>query len=935
MDINNYSNTQHSRYVHCVARLVCAVVALLSATGMPLLPVTQSVLASTDVDRTLPKRFNVTTRGDMRLIGNSMLTCQSTPGYVSCAAAQAGTNSGLNDKFFMTWNDVDADPATFNSTNASVVVPPGASVLWAGLYWGGNVTAGVGGQAPPNIAVSNTVKIAPPAGGYRTFTGQLIGTDATTGQSRSYAAFADVTAFVQGAGSGAYTVADIQTGTGVRDDNGESGGLYGGWGLLIIYRDRTLPLRDFNVWDSFFRVQEFSTGRMAIDEFVTPLSGAFSAKIGTMAFEGDRGLTGDSMSLNTTRLSDGLNPATNIFNGTITDLGAVVTRNPSFVNSLGIDVDTYNASGILPNGATTASLTLPTTADNYFPALVASAIDVFEPLLEIEKKAFDLNGGAYNPGDVIRYTIELTNTGIDTATKVTLQDVIPAGTTYLPGSLKVNVNPGGDTGAKTDAVPDDIAFFDSTSNSVRFYLGRGATPTLGGSMVVGERALVEFCVTVRDTALDGDQVVNTALGIYSGSVISATYSITDSSTVTVLVRAPDLSITKTDGGISAAPGDTVFYTLTVRNNARVSEAQGVVVTETLPPHTTFVGPASWTATATPGQYVRSLGTLAAGTSRSLIFAVKVNSTLPQGITETENIAVVAQDTNYGVEKDLSNNTTRDKTPLDYPDLAVDKDNGRTVLRAGDVTTYVITVTNKGTTDAVGVRVLDPMVHGMATSAWVCAASPGSTCAQPFGSGGISTTVSVGVNSRVVFTNVVLIGVCDGLIANRVQVISPRGDPTPDDNEDWDVDSDGDGANFWLRLSSTALNVGRPATYTVQLRNIGPDTGMSVTLQAPLPAGLTVLSASPSAGTYDTATGVWTVGNMPVGTALTLTLGTAIPAGTAAGTVFSETVTVDSPTLGNAPQRVTLTGTVTLPPPPVVIPDDSDTGKRVLLPIVRR
>src|SRR5262249_23012939 len=61
------------------------------------------------------------------------------------------------------------------------------------------------------------------------------------------------------------------------------------------------------------------------------------------------------------------------------------------------------------------------------------------------------------------------------------------------------------------------------------------------------------------------------------------------------------------------------------------------------------------------------------------------------------------------------------------------------------------------------------------------------------------------------------------------------------------------------VSNTAPNVGDTITFTVTLPNAGPDAATNVTVQDLLPAGLTFVSATPSQGSYNNATGVWAVG----------------------------------------------------------------------------
>ena len=89
-----------------------------------------------------------------------------------------------------------------------------------------------------------------------------------------------------------------------------------------------------------------------VSGFVDPSSGPVNTSLGFIAWEGDRGSTGDSAVLNATTLSDATNPANNFFNSSISAFGSnVTTKNPNYVNQLGYDADIVNASGILANSA--------------------------------------------------------------------------------------------------------------------------------------------------------------------------------------------------------------------------------------------------------------------------------------------------------------------------------------------------------------------------------------------------------------------------------------------------------------------------------------------------------------------------------------------------------------------------------------------------------
>ena len=139
------------------------------------------------------------------------------------------------------------------------------------------------------------VDLKPPgASGFDHLTAAVDMSSEVTG---AYAAFVDVTAHVQRAGSGVYTVANVQSATG--EDR------YAGWALVVAYEAAGEPPRNLTVFDG---LQSVTQGKPAVtipvSGFQTPLSGPVRTKLGFVAYEGDRGMTGDSATLDGKVLSD-------------------------------------------------------------------------------------------------------------------------------------------------------------------------------------------------------------------------------------------------------------------------------------------------------------------------------------------------------------------------------------------------------------------------------------------------------------------------------------------------------------------------------------------------------------------------------------------------------------------------------------------------------
>ena len=311
-------------------------------------------------DTPFSQRYAQTMRGSIEATGNQLLTCPAATAGCTNARARTGSLATMNNNYNMGYVDVDSDAATVNSSSATLTLPAGATVAWAGLYWGADTSAGTGGSAAPNAANRGTVKFKVGSGAYSNVTANAADILTSTGTATRYRAFANVTSSVTG--NNTYTVADVQTGRG--DDR------WAGWSLVVAYQDAGQAMHRVSVYDGLGTVDATHTFSTSIAPFYTPASGPVVTKTGLLAFEGDAGLQTEVATFNGTALTDPLvNGLNNLENSSMTVDGVYISgRNPSYNNTQGTDIDVFNNTGLLSNHQSSAMLAFSSTQDLFVPS---------------------------------------------------------------------------------------------------------------------------------------------------------------------------------------------------------------------------------------------------------------------------------------------------------------------------------------------------------------------------------------------------------------------------------------------------------------------------------------------------------------------------------------------------------------------------------------
>lgn len=481
-----------------------------------------SVSSHAQVIRSFTPRFTTDTKGRMVFVSNNIITTKqksggNAPVYMqappSCPASSfLCKNDGENN----TNIDIDGDPTTFNSSSASITLPDCSGVAYAALYW----SAGIAASQAPNPALPmsnggwNEIKFKTPGGSYQTVIADR--TDTINSVFHGYQSFADVTGLVRKGGSGYYTVANVKCDT-VNPSNQPIVNAFGGWTMVVIYRDSTQPLRNMTIFDGLAVVRNSGTDNVrtiTVSGFKCPPTGDVAAKLGMVVYDGDRdaadGLEVRRNSDNTFKAQTDAGESADIFtnagdawNSSITDTTSLVsTRIPAHENTYGYDAHIFKLNNAtkqyLRNDDNTAVFRMRTSSEGYVLGVVTSEIDTYEPEMLMENTITNLNGPTVEKGDTLLVDSRIRNTGTDLALQVHADNKLEPYFKYVPNSIVINGV------AKSDSEGDDEASYDPVTQKVSGYVGAGSSASAGGTVSANNTAnySLSYKVTISESCAD-------------------------------------------------------------------------------------------------------------------------------------------------------------------------------------------------------------------------------------------------------------------------------------------------------------------------------------------------------------------------------------------------------------------------------------------------
>ncbi|NYE35991.1 putative repeat protein (TIGR01451 family) [Nocardioides cavernae] len=462
-------------------------------------------------------------------------------------------------------------------------------------------------------------------------------------------------------------------------------------------------------------------------------------------------------------------------------------------------------------------------------------------------------------GNQVTYNLAVRNNGPNPASGVQVVDTLPAGVTY------VSSNPS------------------SGSCSIS-----GQTLTCGlGTIANAATATVSVVVRVPPGS-DATSVTNVARVSTTTSDPDATNN--NASATSTIVRQADVALTKAAAPTNPVPGTDVTYTLTATNNG-ASRAADVTVTDTLPSSLT-IGTTSNGCTVTGSQVSCVAGGLDPGQSATFTVVATVPSNA--GTAPLTNAARVTSSTPDPTPG--NNAATATITPVaPRADLVVTKQAVTSPVVAGRAVQYRVVVANDGPSDAPAVTLSDPLP---ASLSGVTATSTGGSCDVAAGTVSCAFGTLPSGQSVTVTIDAQLAANATGTLVNSATASTTAIDPAPGNSTGTSSVAITASADLALTKTAGAVVDGGEATYTLVATNNGPSVARSVTVADPVPAPLTFNGFTTSQGTCAYAAGTRTltcaVGDVPVGSSVTVTVRAQTPGdGSARG--VSNTATVSSPT----------------------------------------
>lgn len=502
-------------------------------------------------------------------------------------------------------------------------------------------------------------------------------------------------------------------------------------------------------------------------------------------------------------------------------------------NVLTITVNaTHKGNSVIPPGTivNTANVIYENRFDPQNPETLTSpdsntaTTNIVLPDISIVKTVDKANAAI---GDILSYTMEITNTGNTTITQVDLTDLIPAGTSYVSGSLNVtteNITPAPIITANYIAAPAPgkiEVIVDGEFESIQ------ETP---GTFT--DKIIIEFEVQVNSASTNPILNYSTVDYIYKiGEQDTGTITGVDSNTVETNIAS--LLLLKT------APqyvklGENLTYTISLTNDGEVP-LTNVIITDTLPTGTSYVSSSGATFISLVGQVLTlQVNSIPINATVNVSITVKVNTLPADPYTITNNISAVF--TVDGQAKPPVTDTAT--TTVVQGDIDVVKGTVGNISNAqvGNTITYKVDITNTGNVP-VTLTNLSDVIQPFGYTNPNAINMPLNTILQP----GQITTINYdvlitslppGQNPKI-----------DNTVTVNFNYLVGQQTVTGQEQDSYSVNIQSPGVSAIKNVDKTSAAIGDTITYTVDITNTGTVNIDSITFNDLIPAGTSYVANS--------------------------------------------------------------------------------------------
>ncbi len=349
----------------------------------------------------------------------------------------------------------------------------------------------------------------------------------------------------------------------------------------------------------------------------------------------------------------------------------------------------------------------------------------------------------------------------------------------------------------------------------------------------------------------------------------------------------DLAMSVTANKVTAQETSTVTFTVRIVNNGSRAAA-GIQAMNALPPNATFVQQVASAGSFSLGTGRWDVGTLATGATATLQLTMTINAgTAGQQIIETSAISAcsppdTSPSNNWGAA-DVNSAVVTSSS-----DLAVDMTASVGTISESGSFSYHLSVVNNGPDAATGVQLTDVVPPQLQLiNSYV---SGGTVVGGLWNIGNLNAGATATLDLNVIAKA----GSGGQTIVNRASISrSDQSDPNAGNNSaavSTPVRTSGEA--LAMTVNDNAPHENDVIRYVITLTNAGglSDSGLQVTDN--LPAGISLVSASASVGSY--VGGKWSVGTLASGGIATLTINGKVKLGTG-GTTITNTASITAAT----------------------------------------